>query len=134
MARQFREQLEHEVNLDELNRMTDIHAKSPPTTPTYPAPTELHDEPAPPARTETDSATETVPAETPPTEDTGPIPAAYVYSPEAEAQSMAAVPEVIIPSPDDLSHQDSGATVYNDPPETVSLPAQDQDTPHERVV
>jgi sec-independent protein translocase protein TatB len=36
MARQFREQLENEINLDELNRMTDLQAKSAKTPPPPP--------------------------------------------------------------------------------------------------
>jgi sec-independent protein translocase protein TatB len=36
MARDFQEQLENEVNLDELNRMTE--ARSKPSAPVYPAP------------------------------------------------------------------------------------------------
>jgi sec-independent protein translocase protein TatB len=36
MARQFREQLENEINLEELNRMTDIQAKAAKTPPPPP--------------------------------------------------------------------------------------------------
>ena len=51
MAREFRSQLESEINLEELNRMTDIRSKeaSPPTASTPPIPPELTGQPPDPA-------------------------------------------------------------------------------------
>jgi sec-independent protein translocase protein TatB len=45
MARQFREQLENEINLDELNRMTDVQSKSAKTPPPPPG---FNGDPMPP--------------------------------------------------------------------------------------
>ena len=45
MARQFREQLENEINLDELNRMTDVQSNSPKTPPPPPG---FNGDPMPP--------------------------------------------------------------------------------------
>ncbi len=47
MARQFREQLESEVNLEELNRITDLRAKEAQAT-TPPIPPEFSGQPLPP--------------------------------------------------------------------------------------
>jgi hypothetical protein len=99
MARQFSEQLEHEVNLAELNRMTDIQSKSRPAAPTYPPPPpEFSGEPIAPA-----AAPATEPDATPTAEIATPPPPPYVYSPEAEAQSLTAMPETILTPPDDPS-------------------------------
>lgn len=53
MAREFRTQLESEINLEELNRMTDIRSKEagPPTASTPPIPSELTGQPPEPALT-----------------------------------------------------------------------------------
>ncbi|MEY2854450.1 MAG: hypothetical protein RL030_1582 [Pseudomonadota bacterium] len=108
MARQFREQLESEVNLDELNRMTEARAKDARATtppPAYPPP--------PPEFGGEPMGTATAPV-TPPS---------HVYSPEADAQSVLAEPEYVVPPPGDASH--------NDLSETSEHP---QDDPHGRAV
>jgi sec-independent protein translocase protein TatB len=90
MARQFREQLENEVNLDELSRMTEARSKPAASTPAPPP--EFQGEPVPPA-----PAAETAA----PTDDSfshahaegdAPIP----YVPEA-ADSTPAPPETAEP-------------------------------------
>ena len=99
MARDFREQLENEVNLEELNRATD------PTRKTYPAPPpEFGGDPMA-------NASETAPASTP-----TPVPDA----PE---------PEYYVPPPGDASHNDLSEPQtnldFNSPeaPTTESTPA-----------
>jgi sec-independent protein translocase protein TatB len=105
MARQFREQLESEVNLDELNRMTETRAKEarsstpPPTYP--PPPPEFGGEPMDAAATPAGTPDEVTPETAPPV--TAPP---GVYSPEADAQSVAAEPEYVVPPPGDASHND----------------------------
>lgn len=99
MARQFREQLESEVNLEELNRMTEARAKearsAPPTT--YPPPPpEFGGEPIDTTAPVTPSPNVTSPNVTSP----------HVSSPEAMAQSEVAEPEYIVPPPGDASHND----------------------------
>ncbi|MDR2216503.1 MAG: Sec-independent protein translocase protein TatB [Nevskiaceae bacterium] len=144
MARQFREQLESEVNLEELTRT----AKAKPTpapaaaSPAYPPPPpEFGGEPMKPADGGAGAAGSATPADgnaaagdapaaaasaEPAVDLTATPPSAYVYTPEAEAASMAAEPEYIIPSPDDPSHNDASEAVTVDSPPT-------QDSPHEQV-
>ena len=115
MARQFREQLESEVNLEELNRMTEARAKearprrhrrirrrhrsSVANRWTSPPPTHQRHRRA-----------------TPVTRSTPPL-----TSPEAMAQSEPAEPEYVVPPPGDASHND-----LSEPPEHP------QDSPHGR--
>lgn len=104
MARQFREQLESEVNLEELNRMTEARAKEARSapSPTYPPPPpEFGGEPM-------DTAAPVTPAP-------------HFTSPEAMAQSEPAEPEYVVPPPGDASHND-----LSEPPEHP------QDSPHGR--
>jgi sec-independent protein translocase protein TatB len=105
MARQFREQLENEVNLEELNRMTEMRAKT--AQPAYPPPPPgFGGEPMP---------------ETPGTAPTG------TAAPPEE-------PVYDVPPPGDASHDDLSDPVYEPPaqaaPEAPTPPA--QDAPHER--
>lgn len=105
MARQFREQLESEVNLEELNRMTEARAKEARSAPQPmypPPPPEFGGEPM-------DAAAPVTPATHP-------------TSPEAMAQSAPAEPEYIVPPPGDASHND-----LSEPPE------HQQDSPHGRA-
>ncbi len=115
MARQFREQLESEVNLEELNRMTEARAKEARSAPqpTYPPPPpEFGGEPmdaAAPHAQATEAATPVTPATHP-------------TSPEAMAQSEPAEPEYIVPPPGDASHNDLS-----------ERPEHPQDSPHGRA-
>jgi len=100
MAREFREQLENEVNLEELNRATDPTRKSS----TYPAPPpEFGGDPMVPSETAQDS--------TPPVPD----------APE---------PDYYVPPPGDASHNDLSEPQtnldFNSPeaPVTESTPAE----------
>ena len=109
MARQFREQLESEVQLEELNRIT---TASTPAKPHYPAPPpEFGGEPIP---TSPGIASETPLAAAP---ETSPAPAEDIDS-------------MIIP-PDDPSHRD-----LSEPEAAPAEPAQGTlplDGPHERA-
>lgn len=130
MARQFREQLESEVQLEELNRMTEMRSK--PAAPTYPAPPpEFGGEPVAPADAAGTAATPPAPDSTPSAataaaaaSSAAPSPAAPaspVYTPE-EAAYAAAEPEYNVPPPGDASHNDLGDTE----------PPQPQDAAHGR--
>jgi sec-independent protein translocase protein TatB len=118
MARQFREQLESEVNLEELNRMTEARAKEarsapPPMYP--PPPPEFGGEPM-------GAAAQTPAQDGEATEAAAPATAPDVYSPEAMAASEPAEPEYVVPPPGDASHND-----LSEPPEHP------QDSPHGRA-
>ena len=101
MARQFREQLENEINLDELNRMNDTHAKD--------APTRASTTPAPPP--EFTGAPVTPASEPPPNYGT------YPYAPPpADPAPPAAAPK---PGDDTYSHAhaDGAPPLPHEPPE-----------------
>jgi hypothetical protein len=95
MARDFQEQLENEVNLDELNKMTE--ARSKPAAPVYPAPPpEFGGEPI-----STPAA-----ADVTPSADVAPADDATLASAEATPESYAPPdPGSTIP-PEDASHND----------------------------
>lgn len=110
MARQFREQLENEMNLEELNRMTEARTKEARAYP--PPPPEFGGEPMTPAATEPAAPAPEAGVEPPPASGS------YPYSPEADAQSQPAEPEYVVPPPGDASHNDlsEGPPPPQDPP------------------
>ena len=123
MARDFRQQLEAEVNLEELNRMTDIQSRggtmpspppeftadpSPDSTPTYPYST-------PEATPGDSSAAEVSPPdgsqpETPQTDDT--------YS-HAHAAGDAPMPEAV--QHDDVAQHDNAPAAHEEEPVQADL-------------
>jgi len=105
MAREFRSQLESEINLEELNRMTDIRSKEvgPATASTPPIPAELSGQPPDPALTNYPYGAPDAPATT--TDDTyshahaaGDAPMPY----EAEVSAPAAEPTAEQPAVADV--------------------------------
>lgn len=105
MARQFREQLESEINLDELNKASKTEAPKPWTeTPAADAPVVDPSSPVAPA---TSAADEAVAPATPPVPDAPYIPPdddfahhatpdAYPYTPPPEAESPAHVAPIAV--------------------------------------
>lgn len=97
MARQFREQLETEVQLEELNRITDMKTREARAASTPPIPPELAGEPVPPA------APGAAPqGDAAPTADTSLASSGYPYGmPDAGTPAGAAAPH---PTDDTYSH------------------------------
>jgi sec-independent protein translocase protein TatB len=94
MARQFREQLENEINLDELNRMTDVNSK-PAKTPPPPPGFDGNPMPPEPAATAPPAASGDAPIPDP-NDDT------YSHAHAADAPPMADVfpADPVAPAPD----------------------------------
>jgi sec-independent protein translocase protein TatB len=85
MARQFREQLENEINLEELNRMTDVQSKSAKTPPPPPG---FNGDPMPPGESAPASQAPAASGDAPihdPNEDT------FSHAHAADAPPMADV-------------------------------------------
>lgn len=106
MARQFREQLENEINLEELNRMTDVQSKAAKTPPPPPG---FNGEPFPAATPESSGAAP-IPD---PSEDS------YSHAHAADAPPMADV----FPADPDAPASEAPAPIAPVPvaPEQVAL-------------
>lgn len=129
MARDFRQQLEHEVNLDELNKFTDLQSSSSQGSTMPPPPPEFTGEPvadAPPADTPPVAAADEPAAPSYPyAAPDSPSPADDTYS-HAHAQGDAPTPWSEEPAPHADAGEPSQASLDLEAPEDLShLPPDD---------
>ena len=118
MARQFREQLENEVNLDELNKMTE--ARTPPKSTYPPPPPGFNGEPRPEEQAGSDSDAAAEPRQTGQAGSDNYAAADPRQTGQAGSDNYAAAePGSTIP-PEDASHNDLSDPVYEPPKESVN--------------
>jgi sec-independent protein translocase protein TatB len=129
MARQFREQLEDEVNVMDVNKW-DKQTKRPTETNDPP----VSDPPPPPAADETATSESEPPVTEGHHSGPPPEPEAAVYEPPAYATQPSATPSQPVESPADPPYTASNDDTATDPDERPARPGDVITTTHERGI